>query len=289
MKSTPLSLQASRLRAFTLIELLVVIAIIAILAAILFPVFAQAKAAAKKTQCLAQVKQVGLASTMYAGDYDDTLALQGWGAYNPDTGVVESHSWWGGSAFDFSTFANTYRPDFGLFYPYLKNRALNDCPTAASDFSFTSEDVTGYGVNPNVIVPSYSTAVSATAMDAPADTILMADNAKTVADNGNVLLGKSDTVDTPSKPQGTAGYGRLMARHSGKANVAWTDGHAKSVSVTTAPESAFTGTASTASYTLSKAKGVGDLYFSSYPYDGCAATYGAGLCKEDYYYNVSKP
>lgn len=58
-------------RAFTLIELLVVIAIIAILAAILFPVFSQAKEAAKKTKSLAQMKQLGLAVMMYAGDSDD--------------------------------------------------------------------------------------------------------------------------------------------------------------------------------------------------------------------------
>ncbi|RYG21255.1 prepilin-type N-terminal cleavage/methylation domain-containing protein [bacterium] len=60
-------------KAFTLIELLVVIAIIAILAAILFPVFAQAKAAAKDTQNLSNLKQLGLGSLMYTGDYDDIL------------------------------------------------------------------------------------------------------------------------------------------------------------------------------------------------------------------------
>jgi prepilin-type N-terminal cleavage/methylation domain-containing protein len=74
-----------RNRAFTLIELLVVIAIIAILAAILFPVFAQAKAAAKKTQDLSQLKQVGTSVQIYTADYDDTMPL----AY-----AVENNIWW---------------------------------------------------------------------------------------------------------------------------------------------------------------------------------------------------
>ena len=70
-----------RTRAFTLIELLVVIAIIAILAAILFPVFAQAKEAAKKTQSISNLKQTSTAAIMYTGDYDDLFPF----ALTPNT------------------------------------------------------------------------------------------------------------------------------------------------------------------------------------------------------------
>ena len=69
-------MQSSRARAFTLIELLVVIAIIALLAAVLFPVFAAAKRSAKKTDALSNMSQIGLALHMYASDNDDTLPFR---------------------------------------------------------------------------------------------------------------------------------------------------------------------------------------------------------------------
>ncbi len=74
-------------RAFTLIELLVVIAIIAILAAILFPVFAQAKLAAKKTASLSNIKQITLANIMYENDYDDDFVLMSQNFYNTGCGI----------------------------------------------------------------------------------------------------------------------------------------------------------------------------------------------------------
>src|SRR5215475_1038436 len=70
---------------FTLIELLVVIAIIAILAAILFPVFAQAREQARKTVCISNLKQLGLAAVMYVQDYDETFPINCWDS--PPLGV----------------------------------------------------------------------------------------------------------------------------------------------------------------------------------------------------------
>jgi len=98
--------------AFTLIELLVVIAIIAVLAAILFPVFAQTKAAAKQSQCLSQIRQVGLATFLYAGDFDDTF---------PALAPVQPPINGGG---------NSFRPFDTMVSPYVKSDAVFYCPSA---------------------------------------------------------------------------------------------------------------------------------------------------------------
>jgi prepilin-type N-terminal cleavage/methylation domain-containing protein len=96
------------LKAFTLIELLVVIAIIAILAAILFPVFAQAKAAAKKTSSLSNNKQLTLGAIMYGGDVDDTIPALGTWGYQSGAFV-----YFGGSG--------GYIPWSHAVFPYTKN------------------------------------------------------------------------------------------------------------------------------------------------------------------------
>lgn len=106
-------------RGFTLIELLVVIAIIAILAAILFPVFAQAREAARKTSSLSNCKQLGLGSMMYVQDYDEMYPCNSWDT--PPLGTRDTDS--GNPAFP-AAFNWMFKVQ-----PYVKNRQILVCPS----------------------------------------------------------------------------------------------------------------------------------------------------------------
>jgi prepilin-type N-terminal cleavage/methylation domain-containing protein/prepilin-type processing-associated H-X9-DG protein len=107
----------NRRNAFTLIELLVVIAIIAILAAILFPVLAQAREKARQTSCLSNLKQIGLAALMYAQDYDETFPGTEYGEGTADS---PEYFW------------------ADVIAPYTKNEQIYACPSESVALTHTA-------------------------------------------------------------------------------------------------------------------------------------------------------
>ena len=122
--------------AFTLIELLVVIAIIAILAAILFPVFAQARENARKTACVNNARQIGVAVYMYCHDYDER--------YCPQVGDGLTIQEAGGTPWNY----------YNALFPYLKNKDVWICPDDAPNGSLkVAAPNMGYHMNGNVITP----------------------------------------------------------------------------------------------------------------------------------------
>ncbi len=147
-------------RGFTLIELLVVIAIIAILAAILFPVFARAREKARQTSCLSNVKQIVLGVMMYAQDYDEVLipAALPWQA--PAEAPATADEW------------------HELLQPYLANVAILRCPSAKSSFPGYGWNYQEFGYwynqhNTDDTQPGWATALAA--IQNPAEVIILGD------------------------------------------------------------------------------------------------------------------
>jgi prepilin-type N-terminal cleavage/methylation domain-containing protein/prepilin-type processing-associated H-X9-DG protein len=212
-----------RRNAFTLIELLVVIAIIAILAAILFPVFAQAKEAAKKTNCLSNAKQIGLAWMMYCDSYDDTAMR-----VRIEESPAKVVYWWG--SFD----GSTLRMSEGLLQPFMKNEQIQGCPSFSNKLR-SALGYTGFGYNYAYLSPSsYSPPtyqevpipVNLSQMGAPSETVAFADAAR--MNNWQYTtptLEGSAYLEPPSSE-----FPAFHGRHGGKVgNVLWCDGHAKSI------------------------------------------------------------
>jgi len=158
----------SNRKAFTLIELLVVIAIIAILAAILFPVFAQAREKARQTSCVSNQKQLATAANMYMQDYDETLMLTVPGNVRASfttpadrnatsaLGLARRLSYWSNS-----------------IQPYVKNWDMNVCPSApddSTDFGVTRAQARGVGLT--YTMNGYLNAWALAGSPAPADVIV---------------------------------------------------------------------------------------------------------------------
>jgi prepilin-type N-terminal cleavage/methylation domain-containing protein/prepilin-type processing-associated H-X9-DG protein len=290
-------------KAFTLIELLVVIAIIAILAAILFPVFAQAKEAAKKTADLSNLKQFGLASIMYAGDYEDALYAHRWNcggnAANNYSAVQTCSEYLDGSGNLLST-----APDQSgvgspvnqrlywayIIYPYTKNYQMYKGPSATNAFypggttqvafqnnngaknGFNYGGQNSYGHNDFWLSPGANTSGGSANLPAPptltsvprvASTIMIIDASyygagpDVTGESGLWNTSHANGLESAYVTNQNANYAhywmnqggsnwtqagvpfdssqistalkQIPTRYSGKLNVQWTDGHAKTL------------------------------------------------------------
>jgi len=222
MKSRLLKL----VRAFTLIELLVVIAIIAILAAILFPVFAQAREAARKASCQSNLKQLATSGMMYMQDYDEALLP----SYTKGiaTGCPDPGTWNGWS---------------DLVMPYLKNTGVKRCPSATpagqpdpaqcSDSAWYMSYAINHRVGPDEGTGS-ANALKMAGCQFPASTFWFMDSSGACNDNCRISDGQGigdwpePWIDPESANEkswdGAPGFAR---RHQGGANYAFLDGHVK--------------------------------------------------------------
>ena len=184
-----------RQRGFTLIELLVVIAIIAILAAILFPVFAKAREKARQTSCLSNIKQIALSGLMYAGDYDERLPGHGcsWRNYTV-SGPGET----------------CY---LAKIYPYVNNMNVYQCPS----------DNYAYAYGNNLWGIAGRAPYTLANIASPAETIWYGDASR------GYIRAPACTGISESGPLCTQapGVNNIMWRHNGGANFAFVDGHAK--------------------------------------------------------------
>ena len=212
-----------RRRAFTLIELLVVIAIIALLAAILFPVFARARENARKTSCLSNAKQIATGVAMYTQDYDEYMVPLGNDTAPSASPIIPAaYSWW---------------PD--LIYPYIKSRQVFFCPSA------TPKTTVSIGMNHPQFGYWQVGAVGATSLSLadiakPAQSVVFADSGRvpnpTAEPDTWTSTQPTQLFRTPDNlPWYTdyaGGFGEhAFNRHLDACNFVFGDGHAKTMRV----------------------------------------------------------
>jgi len=230
-------LKPSRHKAFTLIELLVVIAIIAILAAILFPVFAQAKESAKRTSCLSNTKQINLGSMQYSQDYDDMIMI---GYYYDEPANYET-IW----HFIISPYMGegSYSYDDGL--AGKEKPKVRTCPSSIMRNALSYAMNQRLGGNGYSGDGWYSLPISATALTHVAETVIFGEGTQNPRWGGNC---GAEFYWTPGRIEGNSGpeaqtkaewdsidndtgnwpaLFQVRYRHVGGANFAFADGHSK--------------------------------------------------------------
>jgi len=196
---------------FTLIELLVVIAIIAILAAILFPVFARARENARKSSCMSNVKQLGMGVTMYVQDYDEAFPLRYQGT-SGNTGV----RW----------YPLAGQPTY-LLEPYVKSTAAFRCPSVTANWT------TWYGYNNMIGRTPAEGPVTLSMVEQVADLVVLGDDQFGAGWYYPPSGGTGNWGANFCKTPGTGaagiqwGVNAPYGRHSEGVNVAFADGHTK--------------------------------------------------------------
>jgi prepilin-type N-terminal cleavage/methylation domain-containing protein/prepilin-type processing-associated H-X9-DG protein len=208
---------------FTLIELLVVIAIIAILAAILFPVFSQAREKARQTTCLSNLKQIGTAAQMYAQDYDEHLP-------GTELGEGDVEYFW-----------------IEMLMPHVKNRDLFNCPSSAAKTLYDRNGISvefTYNYAMNDIHDSAGRQIGAAfqplaAISYPSDTLYLVDGWPVATEAaGNGYVERHEIAWVPAAMGGPRGeyhrrdpirnaYDDGNGRHTGSMNFLACDGHVK--------------------------------------------------------------
>ncbi len=199
-------------RGFTLIELLVVIAIIAILAAILFPVFARAREKARQTSCLSNVKQIMLGVVMYAQDYDETFPPYRW-VQDPPTSVWIDRD---------NSAANNRHFWAEAVEPYLKNDQILFCPSSTYDTGTVSG-------GKRYLTYAYNGKMNYTKValfQDTAGTIALGDIPVRHADRTPVGYVENWFISTSNDTRWIQ-YGWWSDIHNGGGNYAFVDGHAK--------------------------------------------------------------
>ena len=213
-------------RGFTLIELLVVIAIIAILAAILFPVFAKAREKARQTSCLSNVKQMTLGILQYTQDYDEKLV----------PGLVYAYGAGYGPVSNSSSFLDS-RTGFDLIYPYVKNAQIFVCPSTEGGSGYSRN----YGFNSAVCVDArYYAPISLSTLRSPAECFLALDAGPYMCAYDDITdpsgsfwyipgtaNGRDPAALSPALTNAAAVSDFKSGRHNQGVNVALADGHAK--------------------------------------------------------------